>query len=423
MMKRIKASVWLLLLMQGFAQAQTKGFAYHTNLDTVREAGFYNIQVIHPLHAHAKTDFSDVRIVNNAGKWVPHLLRLPADSRTSTAIWVEMPFERKELSASSVTCVVKNSVTELSAIELLMRNTTAQRVCSISGSFDDSNWFIINDSILLQAVTETTGDKTKCRISFPPSSYPYIKVVIESKKTDPVNIISIAAQTVAHNQAGKKIYAALLDNPNCTIIQKDSAKISYIQVTQKDTYQFERLSMLVSGIKYFNRKVDLFVPKGNDHSFANPGSLHESFTISNNSSLQFAVPHVKTKIFYLLVHNDDNLPLTVNTVKTALKYRVLTAYLEKGNYQLITGNDKVDPPVYDLARVNTQVPDSIPVLEMGPLAKDTTNAEIPMIAPGKDNKLFLWIAIGLVLAALLYFSGRLAREVNKRKAAENDHTV
>ncbi len=418
-MKKITVSLLILLLLQVCAYAQTKGFAYHANLDTVKEAGFYNIEISHTLNAHAKTDFSDVRIVNDSGKWVPHLLRLPAAERTDMAVYEIMPFERKEVSAASVTCVVKNRLTELSVIELLMRNTTAQRVCSISGSFDGSNWFIINDSIMLQSVAVTEGDKTICRISFPPSSYPYIKVVVDSKKTDPVNIISISAYTTAY--AGiRKPLVQQIENPNCTITQKDSAKTSYIRVTQGQAYQFERLSLLVSGVKYFNRKVDMYVPQVDNHSFANPGRLHESFTISNNSTLQFTVPHIKTKVFYLLVNNDDNLPLTVNSVKTALRYRVLTAYLEKGKCQVFTEYEKIAPPVYDLTRLNARLPDSIPVLEMGTLIQDRSIVEEPMIAPKKDNRAFLWGAIILVLLALLYFSVKLTREVNKRKVTGND---
>jgi hypothetical protein len=421
-MKRITSSVLLLLLVQLCSHAQTKGFMYHARLDTVKQAGFYNIELIHPVTAHAKTDFSDIRIVNDSGKWVPHLLRLPATETTSMPAMLEMPFERKEVSAASVTCVVKNSVAELSAVELLMRNTTAQRVCSISGSFDDSNWFIINDSIMLQAVAQTEGDKTRCRISFPPSSYPYIKVVVDSKKTDPVNIISISASTTADNP-GRKTYPELMENPNCTIIQKDSAKTSYIRVTQQQAYQFEWLGMLVSGVKYFNRRVDMYLPDDTNHSFASPGRLHQSFTISNNSTLQFAVPQVKAKVFYLLVHNDDNLPLTVTSVKTALQYRVLTAYLEKGNYRLLTGNEKAAPPVYDLTRLNARLPGSIPMLAMGPLAKDKSTAEEPMIAPKKDSRLLLWGAIILVLLLLLLFTVKLTREVNRKKAGEKTSTI
>jgi hypothetical protein len=422
MMKRITGSLLLLLLVQWYANAQTKGFAWHARLDTVKAAGFYTIEITHPVNAHTKTDFSDIRIVNDSGKWVPHLLRLPASEITDEAVLMEMPFERREVSAALVTCVVKNSSAELSAIELLLRNTTAQRVCSISGSFDGSNWFIINDSIMLQAVVVTDGDKTKCRISFPPSSYPYIKVVIDSKKTDPVNIISISAQTTAYNP-GRKFYQREMENPNCTITQKDSAKTSYIRVTQGEAYQFERISLLVSGVKFFNRRVDMYVPQGNNHSFANPGRLCQSFIISNNSTLQFVLPHVKATIFYLLVHNDDNLPLTVTSVKTALQYRVLTAYLEKGNYQLLTGNEKIAAPVYDLAQLNTKLPDSIAILGMRQLMQQKSDMEEPIIAPKKDSRIFLWGAIILILLALLYFTVKLTREVNKSKATANDSTV
>jgi hypothetical protein len=421
MMKRITGSL-LLLLMQLCANAQTKGFAYHARLDTVKAAGFYNIEITPPVTAHTKTDFSDVRIVNDSGKWVPHLLRLPGTDVVYDMVLMDMKISSKIIKDGMVSCIVKADIQPISAIRLEMKNTTAQRVCTISGSDDGTNWFIINDSIMLQAEVEIKGDKTVCRISFPPSSYQYIKIVVKSEKTDPVNILSVSAPTTAMEIPGKpKLHFS--DNPACIITQKDSAKTSYIRVTQGDAYQFERLSLLVSGVKYFNRRVDMYVPEGNDHSFAKLGRLHQSFTISNNSTLQFVVPHVKTKMFYLLVYNDDNMPLTVSSVKTALQYRVLTAYLEKGNYQLLADNEKIAAPVYDLAQLNTKLPDSIAILGMGELMQQKSDMEGPMIAPKKDSRIFLWGAIILVLLALLYFTVKLTREVNKKKAATNDRTV
>ncbi len=420
MMKKITGSVLLMLLMQLCAHAQTRGFAYHAWLDTVTEAGFYNIEVTHTLNAHSKTDFSDVRIVNDSGKWVPHLLDVPGSNANYEPVFIDMEIIRKQITGETVSCIVKNDYRPLSEIVLRIKNTAVQRVFTLSGSEDGSNWFIINDSIMLAVTPEKGTDKSFCHISFPPSSYRYMKIVVKSNKTDPVNILAISAPTTTDEIPGKP-KLRFSENPGCTITQKDSVKTSYIRVTQAEAYQFERISMLVGGVKYFNRRVDMYVPQGIDHSFANPGRLHESFTISNNSTLQFVVPHVKAAVFYLLIHNDDNLPLTVNKVTTALRYRVLTAYLEKGNYQLFTGNEKMDPPVYDLTKLNTRLPDSIPLLAFGPLMQPKGNIEEPMIAPKSGNRLFLWIAIILVLLALLYFSAKLTREVNKRKADGYDN--
>lgn len=421
-MKRVINSI-VLLLLGICCNAQTEGFAYKASLDSVKESGFYNIEMLPPISVHCQTDYSDIRIVNGQGKWVPHLLRIPANEGASHSILMEMPFVSKTSSETAVTCVVKNSEPQISSIEILMKNTTAQRVCRISGSMDGNEWFIINDSIMLQEVSVTEGDKTSCRLNFPPSAYPYFKIVINSKRTDPVNVLLVSAAVFP--QVGAKNIALLeriVDNPNSTFVQKDSAKASYIQVTQPDAYPFEWIALQVSGVKYFNRKADVYIPDAKEHSFAKPGRLLQSITISNNSTLQFYLPQVKSKVFYLVVHNDDNLPLQLVSVKTALCYRVLSTYLEKGeHYHLLMGNPQAVAPVYDLVQLKGKLPLTIPVLStVGAVTETGATKDASAIVPKGNNRYLLWGSIALALLALLYFTAKLLKEVNKQKALEQE---
>lgn len=422
-MKKITGSLALLSIAI-CCKAQTEGFAYKASLDSVKEAGFYNIEMLPAINLHCKTDYSDIRIANGQGKWVPHLLRIPANEGTSHAVLMEMPFVSKTVSETAVTCVVKNSEPQISNIEILMKNTTAQRVCSISGSMDGKEWFIINDSIMLQEVAVTEGDKTACRLSFPPSAYSYFKIAINSKRTDPVNVLLVSAEVFpAVGVKNKALLERIVDNPNCTLVQKDSAKASYIQVTQPDAYPFEWVALQVSGVKYFNRKADIYIPDGNEHSFGKPGRLLQSLTISNNSTLQFYLPQVKAKVFYIVVYNDDNLPLQMVSVKTALRYRVLSTYLEKGErYQLLMGNPKAAAPVYDLVQLNGKLPKlDIPILSIiGTINPTGAATELPVTATKGNNRYLMWGSIGLALLALLYFTAKLLKEVNKQKGLEEE---
>lgn len=416
-MKTITSSLVLCLLASIYCEAQTEGFAYKALLDTVKQAGFYNVAISPLVSAHTQTDYRDIRIVNTSGRWVPHLLRLPEEERTYHTLLIDMPFVSKKADATTVTCVVKNTFSAITQMVLQMKNTTAQRTCSISGSLNGKDWFIINDSIRLQEGAITNGDKTDCRLAFPPSDYPYFKIVVNSKQTDPVNIVSIAAP-VSASKLLNEMANKLLENPACTIVQKDSAKVSYIQVTQQEAYQFEMLALRVNGVAYFNRRMDVYVPQTAQHSFASPGRLIQSVNISNNSTLQFYLPLTKAKTFYLVVHNDDNLPLKITAVKTALRYRVLTAYLEQGSgYQLITDNPNVAAPVYDLAKLKDSLPTNIPLLGMDSILTANSLAPTATIANKQSNKYLLWGSLALALLGLLYFTIKLTKEVNKRKAA------
>ena len=197
------------------------------------------------------------------------------------------------------------------------------------------------------------------QINFPSNNYNFFKVVIDNRNKDPFDIKDAMTAT---STSSMMINARpkLLSNPQTTIDQKDSANVSYIKITQQEPYHFDEINMKITGVKYFSRKVDFYIPSTGNYSFSNPGHLLQSFTISNNSTLEFRIPATNAPVFYLLINNEDNLPLKITEVNTVADYRYITAYLEKGNnYKLIMGNENATKPNYDLTNINTKLSDSI----------------------------------------------------------------
>jgi len=56
---------------------QVTGYHYQAAIERIKESGFYNIVLSPAINAHLKIDYSYLRIANDSGKWVPHLLRMP----------------------------------------------------------------------------------------------------------------------------------------------------------------------------------------------------------------------------------------------------------------------------------------------------------------------------------------------------------
>ena len=70
-------------------------------------------------------------------------------------------------------------------------------------------------------------------------------------------------------------------------------------------------------------------------------------------------------------------------------------------------------PNYDLAVLNTNIPDRIPFLQVGKITPAKEN-DAP-VAAEKNNKWMLWSAIAVALLILLFFSYKMLTEVDKRK--------
>ncbi len=411
-MRKNWISILFLCMITVCCNAQTAGYKFYAALDSVKVSGFYNIAITPELSAHLKTDYSDLRIVNDSGKWVPHVLHYPATEGSDMSLYLDLRIVKKENKGSFTTLIVAAGQAITSNLVLNISNTTAERFCTLSGSDDNENWFVINDSIL---INPAPGEKTTVnsfRIDFPPSNYSFFKIVINNKSKDPFDIRDVMNSTSLSATSGNK--TKLLQNPKTIIEQKDSGKISYIKITQQQAFHFAGISIKLDGVKYFSRNVELYIPSSGNHSFFNPGQLIQKFSVSNNSTLQFQVPLVNPTVFYLLIYNEDNLPLKVTAVNTSIDYRYINSYLEKGNnYKLILGNVAATPPNYDLNNINTKIPDSVPTLSF---VKIIPFAETPIATiPPKNNNWILWAAIIAALFILLLFTKKMVTEVNKRK--------
>ena len=410
-MKKRWSSIFLFCLINICCAAQTAGYKFYSLLDSVKTSGFYNIEITPALSAHLKTDYSDLRIVNDSGKWVPHVLHNPSGEKEASLLPVNMEILKKINSNTQTELILKNKNLYFSKFNIIIKNTDAIRVAKLSGSDNLTDWFVIKDSTVLEPIASDEKDKTTYQIEFPSCYYKFYKIVINNKDNDPVNILSINYD--AANIRFQSINT-VSENPSCAIEQKDSAKVSYIKITQKQAYHFELFNLKISGAKYFYRKVDMYISHGKNNSISNPGELYESFYISNKSSLEFIVPITNTEEFYLLIYNEDNMPLKIGEVKTWSYKHFLTTYLEhKNNYRLIMSNIFAAMPNYDLNKISLKISDSISSLSFGKIIafeEKTTTA-----ASEKNNKWILWTAITAALLILLLFTKKMITEVNKRK--------
>ena len=413
---------WFSVLMLGFAsvcvKAQTEGYNYFGNLDTVKKSGFYNIALTPQINAHLKTDFSDIRIVNDSGKWVPHVFRVPTSERAVEVLIQNMTVVKKENDLSATLCIIKNSDSAISSIRINIRNTQVERFCTLAGSDDLNNWFIINDSVLLKPEPGDEKYQSFFHLNFPPATYKYFKLLINNKGKEPLNIISVYSNRGLPNFKEFKIPQYLpFENPQIAIAQRDSGSISYVKLTQNQAYHFDILTLRPMGAKYFYRNVEVHIPADSHHSFAHPGPLVSSFTISNNSTLQFRITLSNARVFYLFIHNEDNPPIKLNEVKTYSTHSIITTYLEEGHkYRLLLSNQNATAPNYDLGKFEPGFKDDIPYLQVNKI--EELEKKISEIQPAaKNNKWILWVAIAIAIIILLFFTQKMIKEIDKRKSA------
>ena len=339
-------------LNAGSLQAQTAGFHYRAKIDSIRESGLYNIELTAAINAHLKTDYSDLRIINQAGKWVPHLIRKPNGAAVVEETAINFPIVKKENSTTISKITVKNSAEKISNLVFGLKNTEAEKFGMLTGSDDGKNWFTIIDSIEIKPQKARGNNPATFTIDFPPVYYKYYQLAINNNGKAPFNIIS-ACNLASTGANTRNSNLESIENPAATFVQKDSGNQSFIRVTQQAAYHFDKFSIKIDGLKYFYRQAALYFPQSATHSFSNPGQQIQSFTIDNNSELKFTVNTSNAVTFYILIQNEDNLPLKLSEVKTFNTHFVATAYLEQGNqYSVLLDNAAAITPNYDTKQLS-----------------------------------------------------------------------
>ncbi len=410
---------FLLFILTSFtAIAQTAGYHFYSNLDTVASSGFYNIVLSPQINAHLETDYSDVRIIDKNDKWIPHVFHSPRNELSGEAVLLDVNFITAESNKNNTVLIIEAAQT-LNNINVLIKNTEVQKYCTLSGSNDKQNYFVISDSVLLTPQPADKNTESNLKINFPRSNYNYLKLVINNRYKDPYNVVGLTSNSIAKGFLFSNFSDSVIQNPSTVVIQKDSNKNSYVQIIQQQQFHLNHINIKVEGVKFYNRKVDLFVPDNNINSYSYPGKFIQSFTVSNNSNLHVTLPVTNNDTFYLVVNNGDNPALQISEVRTGLNYRYITTYLEKGiTYRLIMDNKNAVLPNYDITKDYPTIKDSVPLLNAGSIIAFKNQAGIKK-NNSSDKKWIIWICIIVTLLVLVIFTKSLMKEVNKKKL--NDH--
>lgn len=415
MKKKLYKLLLILLCCRLQAVAQTAGFKYEAAIQPVDSSGFYNIVLTPALNAHLKTDYSDLRIVDDSGKWVPHLVRLVDDTYCSLPKAIELEIVQLTNTGDYTDIIIRGTGRELNEFSVVLKNTVAERYCTLTGSDDMKSWFIINDSIHIKALESEDADNRNFKLEFPSVNYKYYKVQIMNRKRPPLNIQSVVTLSDVVPNEEALLYGTTVDNPMSQILQKDSGSNSYIKVIQGDAFHFDGISLKTSGTKYYKRNAELYVPTSHTHSFSSPGKLIRRFVISNNSTLEYRFPLTNARFFYIVIYNEDNPPLKIVQAKTFMNLQVVTAYLEKQvNYKLLADNKSAATPNYDLDIDEINTKKAVPLATTGKMTLIEKDA-IAIQKSGGNNHL-IWLAISIAAIILGFFTYRLVTDMNRSKA-------
>lgn len=408
------------LVMLVSAAGYSQAFKNAAKIDSVGTTGFYQINITPELSAFLKTDFSDLRIMDDKNRQVPYIVRslLPTINQN---VFNEFPIISNARTDSGNTVLILENkgaplkignAAQRSINELLLfiKNTSAKRYASLSGSNNNKDWFTINENFFLPRSYQADAASFISQIRFSTVDYKYLKLVINNAGADALNIIKAGSYAELNFQGLKPL---VIENPVAGIAQTDSNnQRSYIAVTQTLPFQTDNITIAVTGAKFYERRVWLYLPE-NDSSNKPRVTAETSFIISSNLQNQFAVKKFKANKFYLVVENKDNPPLQITAVSTSQEPVCIVANFEKNiSYTLQLNNEQAAAPDYDIKLFKDSITSVLPIIKSGPVFKNQ-QAENISVTKNNSNR-WVWPVIIAAIIILGVLAFKLLADMKKK---------
>jgi hypothetical protein len=407
-MKLNKFLVVLLAINSLLAQQNTTA-----KIETVTESGLHKIMLAPEIRSFSNEDLSDFRILDAKSKQVPYFI-LRGDNEVNFSSFLECKIISKTaVPKSKTTLIFENPKTSIDEIVLSVANSDVTKRYSISGSNDQKEWFgLINNSLLTQLENseDTSVFKT---ISLPLTSYRYLKIDFNDKKTLPINVLKIGY--ISNKTSYPKLEEIFPKSSKIT--QFSAPKITQIHISFQNRQMVNHLIFEIKNPSLFKRKARIYVLKSHQvkHKTQNYQETSYEFELNSNSKNAINMPQLFEKEFFIEIENQDNPPLTLAKIQFFQNQVGVIADLKANEkYTIQTGNSNLNAPNYDLENFKSKMENNLPETKIYDIKHVVSQKINSQNKSFWQQSWFMWLCIGLGGIAILYFTSSLVKDVNNK---------
>lgn len=410
MMKPITKILTILLILHcSFSYGQIDQYNFKRELKGISEQ-WHKIVLPDEVFGKISQDLSDVRIfgitAGNDTIKAPYLLQLATEKIYSK----EVEFKILNISHNDKGHYFTFEIptTEpINQIKLDFRQNNFDWRIKLEGSQNQNDWFKVIENYRILSIKNELTDFQFTKLAFPSSKYRYFRLFIDSKERPELNAATIAQHDITDGTFRNYTIRNFNIKENSETKQTEidvelqmPVPVSHLKIDVKDSFDYYRPIT----IKYLTDSTKTEQGWKYNYNTLTSGTLN---SIEKNE-FQFSSTTVqKLKIF---IHNQDNQPLTIGTIRVKGYEHVLIArFTEQAAYFLTYGNKTAAKPNYDIDRFAEKVPKILPTLDLG-YEQNIEKEEIPLTEPLFKNKTWLWIIMGLIILILGWFSIKMMRK-------------
>jgi len=368
----------------------------------VSSAGQNYITVDETVWKHSRSDLGDLRLYA-AESEVPYCLVVERGNSQRERIPVPV-LQQSAMGGKTLFLIDMSALAEYDHVDLNLATRDFVAHAWVEGSDDvhARSWAALGDSILYDLSKENLGRNSMLRL--PRATYKYLRVIIDG----PVKPADVLGAT---SEMGENLPALWRDVGGAPrLAQNAKDKETVLAFDLAENVPAERVVFAVDADQpNFQRKVEIQDEKG---GWIGSGEINRIHMVRGGQKIdsedqEVIFPSSVQKTIRVVIHNGDDPPLKLTGARLQqVERRVYFDTAGPGQTTLYFGDDKLEPPVYDYAKL-FQRDKAAAQASLGPEAPNPAYTGRPdERAWSERHPVVLWVAI---IAAVIVLGGLALR--------------
>ena len=316
---------------------------------------------------NARPDLGDLRLYNGQQE-VPYALTVERGSRENDTKDVRV-LQQSVAGGKTQFVIDMADVAEYDhiALNLAAKNFVAHARVEGQEDLHGKNWALLSESILYDLSKENLGGNSVLRL--PLSSYKYLRVTIDG----PVKPDDVLGATAEFRQEQKAVWRDVGGAPTVAEMPMSAArndssrwsgKATVLTFAVPENVPVDRVDLAIDPAQpNFRRSVQV---TGDKDAYIGPGEIDRIHMVRSGQKIDSdahdvgfsAVGHKTIKV---IIYNGDDPPLKLTSARLQqLERRIYFDAPASGQVTLYYGDEKLEPPVYDYAKLFLLAKDAAP---------------------------------------------------------------
>jgi len=377
--------------------AQSPSFNYRRKLASLQKEGWHSIALPPDLFKQVNPGYSDLRLYQLNGTdttEIPYLLKVRNDEVNEGIISLPVLNKSKKDGKLFLTFQL-NRDQSVNYLDLDFEERNFNGYVNFEGSNDQKEWFELVKKQRILSIENQDIDFKALTLTFPVTNYHFLRATISSDKP-----LTFKQATFRTREINPGIFNSI--NTKFTTNQDKKNKQTITEIRFNDFQPVSRLSVQIDHTGDYYRSFSLESLRDSSQSPNKQWQYYYepvySGYLTSIEPNDFEFEIINTKKLRLIVLNADNAPLNVKQISTSGPQVELIAQLKSGQNFLFYGSPSRSAPSYDLVHFENEIPDSLVSVQLA--KEEKLSPEKEKVSPLLENKVWLWVAMGAIIALL-----------------------